>query len=73
MVESQIKMRREVEVQTRRQVIVDATRRLVAERGIEAASMDEIAAAVQYTRRTLYARGEPYRDGGALFWRRREA
>ena len=55
MVESQIKMRRDVEVQTRRQVIVDATRRLVAERGIEAASMDEIAAAVQYTRRTLYA------------------
>lgn len=47
--------RKEIEFDTRRRMIVDATRRLLAERDIETTSMDEIAAAVDYTRRTLYA------------------
>ncbi len=55
MTEQQIKKRREIEVEARRKLIVDSTRRLITERGIEAASMDEIATSVQYTRRTLYA------------------
>jgi AcrR family transcriptional regulator len=39
----------------RQQVIVDAARRLFACNGIEQTSMDDIAAAANYTRRTLYA------------------
>lgn len=46
--------RREVEIETRRAFIVDTTRGLLATADIDATSMDEIAAAVQYTRRTLY-------------------
>ncbi len=39
----------------RQQVIVDAARRLFARDGIEQTSMDDIAVAANYTRRTLYA------------------
>ena len=49
------KPRRQIEFETRQRLIVEATRQLLAERGVETASMDEIAAAVDYTRRTLYA------------------
>ena len=47
--------RRHAEIETRRRLIVDAARLLLATQDIEATSMDEIAAAVEYTRRTLYA------------------
>jgi AcrR family transcriptional regulator len=49
------KTRREIEFETRRSFIVDTARRLITEGDIETTSMDAIAAAVQYTRRTLYA------------------
>jgi AcrR family transcriptional regulator len=47
--------RKETEIETRRQLIAEAARRLLARQDIENTSMDEIAAAVDYTRRTLYA------------------
>ncbi|MBN1213106.1 MAG: TetR/AcrR family transcriptional regulator [candidate division Zixibacteria bacterium] len=47
--------RKTMERQTRQQYIIDAARRLLAEKGIEDTSMEDIAAAVEYTRRTLYA------------------
>ncbi|MCP4573529.1 MAG: helix-turn-helix transcriptional regulator [bacterium] len=43
------------ERQTRRQWILEGTRRVFAEKGVENTSMEDIAAAVDYTRRTLYA------------------
>jgi AcrR family transcriptional regulator len=52
---SKRKSRKEIEVETRRRLIVDAARQLLTTKDIEATSMDEIAAAVDYTRRTLYA------------------
>jgi len=55
MTDEQIRTRREVEIETRRALIVDTTRRLLSTSEIESTSMDDIAAAVQYTRRTLYA------------------
>lgn len=47
--------RREAEQDARRRFIVDTTRELLANREVEEVSMDEIARAAQYTRRTLYA------------------
>ncbi|MCP4899006.1 MAG: TetR/AcrR family transcriptional regulator [bacterium] len=55
MAEIPTKTRREVEFETRRSFIVDTTRRLISTKDIDSTSMDDIAAAVQYTRRTLYA------------------
>ena len=52
---STTRSRKDIEFDTRRQVIVDAARRLLAERDIETIAMDEIAASADYTRRTLYA------------------
>jgi len=46
--------RRKAERETRRQFIVEAARRLLAEKRITDISMDDIAAAAEYTRRTLY-------------------
>ncbi len=47
--------RREAERETRRRFILDAARALFEERGIEGTRMEDIAAAAEYTRRTLYA------------------
>jgi len=47
--------RKQIERQSRGRYILDAARRLIASRGVEVASMEEIAAAAGYTRRTLYA------------------
>lgn len=47
--------RRELERASRRRFILDAARGLLASKGIESTSMDDIAAAADYTRRTLYA------------------
>jgi AcrR family transcriptional regulator len=47
--------RRTAERDARQQFILDAARSLFAERGIESSNMDGIAAASEYTRRTLYA------------------
>ena len=47
--------RKDAERQSRQAFIVDSARRLIFERGLEAASMDDIARAAGYTRRTLYA------------------
>jgi TetR/AcrR family transcriptional regulator len=44
-----------MERESRQRFILDAARRLFASRGIEEATMEEIAAEVGYTRRTLYA------------------
>lgn len=55
MSKQQTKTRKEVEFETRRAFIVDTARRLMLEGGLESASMDAIATAAQYTRRTLYA------------------
>lgn len=44
-----------VERETRQRFILEAARALFAEKGIESTSMDDIAAAAEYTRRTLYA------------------
>jgi len=46
--------RREIERRTRRRFILDAARGLLAAKGIENTSMDDIAEAADYTRRTLY-------------------
>jgi AcrR family transcriptional regulator len=47
--------RKTIERQNRREYIIDAARKLMAEKGIEETTMEDIAAAVEYTRRTLYA------------------
>jgi len=47
--------RKTAEREARRRYIVDAARGLLAEKGISDISMDDIAAAAEYTRRTLYA------------------
>jgi len=47
--------RRSLERQVRRQCVLDAARQLFADKGVENASMDDIAAAADYTRRSLYA------------------
>ena len=52
---STISSRREADNQTRRRYILDAARRLYEEKGVDAVGMDDIAAAADYTRRTLYA------------------
>jgi AcrR family transcriptional regulator len=49
------KARRRTERDTRRRFIIDAARRLIASGAIEEITMDDIAAAAGYTRRTLYA------------------
>lgn len=46
--------RKRAEQKARRQFILEAARRLYAKNGIEETSMDDIAAAAGYTRRTLY-------------------
>lgn len=46
--------RKQIEIEAKRQFILDAARKLFAERGIDEPSMDEIAAAAEYTRQTLY-------------------
>lgn len=46
--------RKTLERQARKQLVVDAARRVFAERGVEETSMDHIAAAAEYTRRTVY-------------------
>jgi AcrR family transcriptional regulator len=43
------------ERQARQRFVVDATRRLCTARGLDNTRMEDIAAAVDYTRRTLYA------------------
>ncbi|MFZ5979646.1 MAG: TetR/AcrR family transcriptional regulator [Candidatus Zixiibacteriota bacterium] len=47
--------RKTIEREARQRFIINAARRLFAEKGIENTSMEDIAAAVEYTRRTLYA------------------
>jgi AcrR family transcriptional regulator len=47
--------RKTLEFHTRQRYVVDAARLLIAEKGIADTSMDDIAAAADYTRRTLYA------------------
>ena len=47
--------RRTAERRARQAFILDAARALFAEKGVENTSMDDIAAAAEYTRRTLYA------------------
>ncbi|MFH0945675.1 MAG: TetR/AcrR family transcriptional regulator [Planctomycetota bacterium] len=47
--------RRSAERETRRQYILDAARALLEEKRIEEIRMEDIAAAAEYTRRTLYA------------------
>lgn len=55
MAASQKQRRRELEFATRRSFIVENARKIIAAGNIEKISMDEIAEAVEYTRRTLYA------------------
>ena len=55
MIRSEVNSRREAESEVRRRLIVNAARGLLAERDVDAISMEEIAAAADYTRRTLYA------------------
>jgi AcrR family transcriptional regulator len=47
--------RRTIERQARQRFILDAAARLFAKKGVENTSMEDIAAAVDYTRRTLYS------------------
>ncbi len=47
--------RKEAERESRRKYVIEATRKLLETQGIEKTSMEDIAAAVDYTRRTLYA------------------
>jgi TetR/AcrR family transcriptional regulator len=47
--------RKTMEQQARREFVVNAARRLFTEKDIEEVSMEEIAEAVDYTRRTLYS------------------
>jgi TetR/AcrR family transcriptional regulator len=44
-----------VEREARRRFILDAARRILASKGVESATMEEIASASGYTRRSLYA------------------
>ena len=46
--------RKVLEQQARQRFILDAARELFAEKGIDTTSMEDIAAAADYTRRTLY-------------------
>lgn len=48
-------LRKEIERETRQRYVREAARRLLARKGIENTSMEDIAQAVEYTRRTLYA------------------
>jgi len=48
-------LRKTVEYKARKKFILDAARRLYEGKGIENVSMDDIAAAAEYTRRTLYS------------------
>ncbi|MEZ5357297.1 MAG: TetR/AcrR family transcriptional regulator [Candidatus Zixiibacteriota bacterium] len=47
--------RKTAERETRQQFILDAAKRLFADKGIENTTMEDIAEASEYTRRTLYA------------------
>jgi AcrR family transcriptional regulator len=47
--------RKAIERETRKKLILKAARQLFDEQGVENTSMDDIAAAAEYTRRTLYA------------------
>jgi len=47
--------RKDMERKARQQFVVDTAMALFARQGVEKTSMDDIAAAVDYTRRTLYA------------------
>lgn len=47
--------RKKVEYEARRQYVIDAARRVFAEKGVEDAGMEDIARAAGYTRRTMYA------------------
>ncbi|MBU0982447.1 MAG: TetR/AcrR family transcriptional regulator [candidate division Zixibacteria bacterium] len=47
--------RKLMEREARREFVLDAARGLFAEKGVDTTSMDDIAAAVGYTRRTLYS------------------
>jgi AcrR family transcriptional regulator len=47
--------RKEADRRSRRRIVLDAARRLLIKKGIEDTSMEDIAAAAGYTRRTLYA------------------
>ena len=46
--------RRDAERETRRRFILDSARRMLAGKGVEETSMDDIARGADYTRRTLY-------------------
>ncbi len=48
-------LRKEAERETRQQFIIDAAKCLYSEKGIENTSMEDIADAAEYTRRTLYS------------------
>lgn len=50
-----MKTRKETEAATRRRFVLDRARELFARNGVENTSMQEIAAAADYTRRTVYA------------------
>lgn len=52
---TQRQSRKETDRRSRRRAILDAARRLLIKKGIENTSMEDIAAAADYTRRTLYA------------------
>lgn len=47
--------RKNTERETRKKFILDSTRKLFNKKGVENTSMDDIAQAAEYTRRTLYA------------------
>jgi AcrR family transcriptional regulator len=49
-----LKTRTEAEKELRRRFVLDAARRVLTHQGIDSTSMEDIAAAVDYTRRTLY-------------------
>lgn len=46
--------RKEIEIESRKGFIIDAARKLFAQKGIENTTMEDIAGEVDYTRRTLY-------------------
>ena len=72
--------RSEIETQTRRNFILDAARQLFAAKDLDSCSMDDIATAAEYTRRTLYSyfktRDELYllihMEDTALRWERQQ-
>ncbi|UCE25201.1 MAG: TetR/AcrR family transcriptional regulator [Candidatus Zixiibacteriota bacterium] len=47
--------RKQMEVESRRHYVVDAARKVFAQKGVENTSMEDIARAADYTRRTIYA------------------